>query len=72
MRYSEHVKMPKQLVKRIRVNLPVIKKQSFKWIRRKAATTKKQSFQWQILFVKLKASTLRTYGNVLVGWLLFI
>ena len=33
------IRMPKQLVKRIRVNLPVIKK---------------QSFEWQILFAKIE------------------
>ena len=37
------IKIPKQLVKRQRVNLPVIKK---------------QSFEWQILFVKIEGINL--------------
>ena len=47
------MKMPKQLVKRKRVNLPVIKKQSFEWKGRKTAMTKKQSIERQILFDKI-------------------
>ena len=48
------IKTLNQLVKRKRVNLLVIKKQSFKWKRRKAAIIKKQSFEGQILFAKIE------------------